>query len=107
MMSLPEGTEESLCLYADHGVPLGSCLEAAVANDFLEFFKRADVEHTAAAQAIASFIYNKMPSECHGSRAVVRAWVALTQAIRTEDPSAIERCSVALNEAHRRKGEGR
>lgn len=79
-MRLPDDIREQLVAYRDQGRPLGECLEAAVAGDFVAFFSRADERHTAHAQAIAGFIYNDLPATAHGSRTVVRAWCAAVQA---------------------------
>lgn len=80
MRPLPDDIREQLVAYRDQGRPLGDCLEAAVAGDFLEFFRRADERHIVHAHAIAGFIHNDLPSTGHGSRAVVRAWCAAIQA---------------------------
>lgn len=74
-LQLPPGAEDTLRLYAEAGIPPGSCLEAALANDFMGYFQRADEAHVAHALDVATFIHCLMPSTCHGSPAIVARWV--------------------------------
>lgn len=73
---IPPAVFESLMLYAQRGQPLGegSFVEALMANNFLEALKRADHQSLAAIHTIAGYIYNDLPSECHGSHEVIAAW---------------------------------
>jgi hypothetical protein len=73
--NIPTHLRAGLDRYASLGVPPGGCLRAALENNFLEFFKRADPETTAAAGAIAAYLYNEMPHNCHGSEEAVEAWI--------------------------------
>lgn len=67
---------ESLTRYVEIGCPVGDFLQAVIANDLVEAFSRADHHSTDAMAAIVGFVYNELPSNCWGSRAVYRAWVA-------------------------------
>lgn len=73
--TIPENIRESLEAYRDTGRPTGGCLEAILSNDLMEAFGRADEKTAAAMQAIVGFIYNEMPSTCHGSQENVDAWL--------------------------------
>lgn len=72
---IPKRMRETLDLYAQQGVPPGSCTRAILANDLLEAFGRADIETTIAMPAIAAYVYNRMPRGCHGSYDAVDAWI--------------------------------
>lgn len=72
---IPPQLRASLDRYAAQGIPTGDCLRHALSNDYLGFFKRADPETAQAAAAIAAYIYNELPHNCHGSEDVVDAWI--------------------------------
>lgn len=101
MSRLPDHLREPLERYASDGVPLGSCFEAAIANDLLEFFARADHMTRACAFDVAMMICNDLPSICHGSRRVYRAWIAAHAADRRGDDVEISAAHDELTEAVR------
>lgn len=72
----PAHLRESLDAYAEHGVPVGSFLEAVLANDLMDACGRADATNAMLIQPIASYVYNHMPSTCHGSREIYAGWIA-------------------------------
>ena len=74
-MTMPEHLEESLTLYAEHGVPTGDFLRACLANDLLEAAGRADGQNIHNLGVIAAYIYNELPRGSHGSREAVDAWL--------------------------------
>ena len=75
-MSIPAELLESLARYVDHGIPTGQFLRACLENDFLNAVCRADESNRPHLRAIAQFIHNELPSDCHGSPEAVRAWLA-------------------------------
>lgn len=66
----------SLKWYAEKRRPTGQFLEAVLSNDLFDAMARGDPESREVLPGIVSFIYNRMPGNCHGSRAKVRAWLA-------------------------------
>ena len=61
--------------YVHHRIPTGGCLRAVLANDLMQAFARADFDTTRAMGTIVRYIYNDIPSACHGSYAAVDAWL--------------------------------
>lgn len=66
---------ESLIRYARDGVPTGDFLRAVLENDLMEAMGRGDSECLRDLPQIASFVYNNMPSACHGSPKKVEEWL--------------------------------
>lgn len=75
--AIPPTLRESLDRYAKEGCPTGGFLEAVLANDLMQAFARADVYSMEAMPAIVGYVYNRMPSNCHGSYEMVAAWLAM------------------------------
>ena len=67
---------EALRLYVSHGLEPGDFLKAVLANDFQEAVARADDDNIQQLPAFAAYVYNEIPSTCHGSYDLVNAWVA-------------------------------
>jgi hypothetical protein len=65
---------ESLDRYAEHGVPVGGFLTAVLCNYLMEAVGRADKYNRETLYEICMYVYNEMPSACHGSLASVVAW---------------------------------
>lgn len=53
----------------------GGFLTAVLANDFIEAVCRADPQSLAALRPIAVYVYDALPSKCHGSYEIVREWL--------------------------------
>jgi len=68
--------------YADEGYPVGDFLQCVIANDFLMAVGRADANSMRVLPTIAAYVYNEMPSPCHGSKNVYRSWIAWHKAKR-------------------------
>ena len=66
---------ESLDRYVDHRIETGSFLRACLENNLMEAFGRADAFNSINLKNICMYIYNEIPSSCHGSREVVAAWL--------------------------------
>ena len=75
---------DSITLYVEHGCPPGGFLSAVLANDFMEAVGRADSQNIHRLAAWAAYVYNEIPSSCHGSYEAVRAWTE--QHARKEQP---------------------
>ena len=56
--------------------PTGGFLMAVFANDLVSAVHRADPENFATLREICWYVYNELPSDCHGSQAAVDAWIA-------------------------------
>lgn len=76
--------KESLDRYAEHGVPTGSFLRAVLCNDLTEAVCRADPENLDCLKEIAQYVYNELPSLCHGSTERVKQWTEMKKAKRLE-----------------------
>jgi hypothetical protein len=72
---VPGHLREGLVNYAVHHRPVGGFLTACLANDFCTAVCRADHDSFEGLRAIAKFIHNELPSECHGSYAAVEKWL--------------------------------
>lgn len=72
---IPDYTLEAMKRYVEQGVPPGDFLQAAFANDLLGAIGRADSENSRAIHAIASWVYQKAPEDCCGSRQKVQDWI--------------------------------
>lgn len=72
---LPAWVLESIEAYVLTGRPLGGFLTACFANDLQHAFGRADLTMYPLIGTIAAFIYNRVPSPCHGSYDIVEKWI--------------------------------
>ena len=70
-----EDIRESLDAYVELRRPLGGFLQAVIENNFMEAVGRADDLNVRQLPAIAAYVYNDMPSVCHGSPALYVAWL--------------------------------
>lgn len=72
----PPHLVEAFQRYVQYGVPPGDFLQAVLRNDLTEAIGRADHENLILLPAIVSYVYNRMPHNCHGSGEIVAAWIA-------------------------------
>ena len=72
---VPEHMREGIRHYIEDGRPPGGFLRALLSNDFMETVGRADSINREALREWARFLYNEVPSNCHGSPKVVEAWI--------------------------------
>lgn len=77
-------TLDSLDLYVTEGIPTGGFLEAVLCNNLMESFGRADMGNRLALFEICSYVYNELPSGCHGSPEKVQAWLEMKHQERKE-----------------------
>ena len=66
---------ESLNAYAEHGRPTGHFLGAVLSNDLFGAVGKADSDNIETLALICSYIYNKLPAICWGSRDKVLGWL--------------------------------
>lgn len=72
---LPEYLVDELNAYAQSGHVTSGFLAAVLANDLMRACQRADLTNLPLLPLIARYVYNRMPSTCHGSYAAVDAWI--------------------------------
>lgn len=66
---------EALEAYVNEGRPLGDFLYAAITNNFMAAVGCADEDNQRNLPALAGYIYNEIPSSCHGSPEAYKAWL--------------------------------
>ena len=72
---IPQRTKDSIDRYVHNRVPTGDFLEAVLSNDLMQSFALADYENRENLFDICQYIYNDIPSVCHGSPEKVEAWL--------------------------------
>lgn len=75
-LPIADHIKAALDRYAYQRLPLGDFLTAVVENNLMEAMGRADSYNRATIYQICSYIYNELPSTCHGSPEKVRAHLA-------------------------------
>ena len=65
---------QALRAYADHGVEPGGFLTAVLENNLMEAVSRADNYNVRGLYEICCYVYNRLPSNCHGSPERVQQW---------------------------------
>ena len=75
-MRISTVVKESLDRYANDHLATGGFLRAVLANDLAGAVGRADLDNTFALVDIVRYIWNQLPSECHGSYEAVDRWLA-------------------------------
>ena len=73
---IPERMLPALHRYVERGIRPGNFLEGVLAHDLMEACQRADDENINQLPAYAAYMYNELPSDCHGSYTIVERWVA-------------------------------
>ena len=72
---LPQHMRDVSRRYIENGIPGGSFFTAVVSNDLMGAYGRADSDNKDAMGDWCAFFYNEAPVHCHGSPAIVSAWV--------------------------------
>ncbi len=72
---LPNHMQDGMRRYIEKGIPPGSFLEAVLSNDLMGALAKADATNQYALPAYGRYIYNNVPSACHGSSEKVDAWI--------------------------------
>jgi hypothetical protein len=73
---IKESTIESLNRWVCFGTPCGDFLQAVLLDKLTEAVGRADEVNQRTLPAIVSFIYNCLPSNCHGNKENMASWRA-------------------------------
>lgn len=72
---LPKHVQDALTRYLVEGDPFtGEFLGAVLANDLFKAVDYADAESMGCLKDLVLVIYNRMPSDCWGSKEKVKAW---------------------------------
>ncbi len=69
--------KQSIDYYVQHGCQPGHFLTAVLENDLVGAFGRADYEAMENLKHIIAYCYNKIPSDCWGSKERVSQWKGL------------------------------
>lgn len=72
---VPPHLLEGLRGYAVDHRPVGGFLTAVLENDLMRAVVTADVDSLACLLGIVHYVYNALPSGCHGSPEKVKAWL--------------------------------
>lgn len=78
-------TKESIDNYVHLGIPPGGFITSVLANDLMEALGRADTENRFDIFEICQYIYNGIPSTCHGSYEIVDQWLKAKYEERASD----------------------
>ena len=73
--TIRQDIREKLDNYAQHGTPTGDFLRAVLSNDLMEAVGRADDYNITTVHSICGYVYNELPSRCHGSPEIYRSWI--------------------------------
>ncbi len=74
--TMPEATKYALDAYVERGQCPGHFVTAVLENNLFEAVNRADEGNLAALVDIVKYVYNKLPSDCWGSREKVERWLS-------------------------------
>lgn len=66
---------DALRRYVEDGTPPGGFLRAILANDLMGACAYADDDNMRNLPAYAAYVYNELPSGCHGSHEIVTRWI--------------------------------
>ena len=73
---IPSETMGGLRRYVDYGVPAGHFLMAVLENDLFQACAHADTPNMEGLIALVTWIYNREPHGCYGSRKIVDSWMS-------------------------------
>jgi len=79
---IPHALMHGLQEYVNIGRPVGSFLEYTLCNNMMRAVGQADPYSRVALPSIVAYIYNDMPSECHGSKECYDAWLNMHAVVR-------------------------
>ena len=72
---VPRETQASIDAYIEDHIPPGDFLAAVLSNDLAQAVGRADDNNAPCLAAIVSYVWNRAPPECWGSREKVKEWL--------------------------------
>lgn len=61
--------------YVEKGIEPGSFLMAVLENNLIESIQKADATNLANIKEIVEYCYNEIPSDCWGSKEIVKEWI--------------------------------
>jgi len=73
---MEERIKNGIDRYVSHGAPTGHFLRYVLENNLMGALGHADSDSRADIFEICDYVYNEIPSVCHGSPAKVKAWIA-------------------------------
>ena len=82
--SLPPKIREAIDRFVWYGVPTGGFVQAVLSNDLMGAVGRADADSLSAIGLICQYVYNAVPSVCHGSREAVKSHIERGRKAREE-----------------------
>jgi len=82
--SIPLELKEAFDHYITHGIQPGGFLTAVLANDLMGAVGGADRQNSLILTEILTYVKWEIPSNCHGSYDVVKAWVQKHKETRNE-----------------------
>ena len=82
--AIPSRIKESIDNYVWYGRPTGDFVRAVLENRLMESIGRADERSLAAIDSICRYVYNAVPSGCHGSPEAVKSHLAKGRALQHE-----------------------
>ena len=72
--TLPACKRKSIDRYVEDGTSGGHFLDSLLANELMGAFSHADSWSTELMPVLAAYIYNRVPSVCHGDWDTVKNW---------------------------------
>lgn len=75
--AIPEHMREAMLEYVEQGRLTGDFLRAVVSNDLAGAVGRADAQNLLLLPVYVRWFYNRAPSGCSGSPAIVQQWCAI------------------------------
>ena len=72
---MPQHTKYQIDEYVNNYMPPGDFVRAVLSNDLMEAFMRADDINMHCMKDIMKYVYNNIPSVCHGSPERVEEWL--------------------------------
>ena len=72
---IPQHTKYQIDEYVNNYMPPGDFVRAVLSNNLMEAFMRADDINMHCMKDIMKYVYNDIPSTCHGSAEIVDLWL--------------------------------
>lgn len=73
--TIPNNIKDSIDRYVEHGISPGSFTRAVLENNLANAIGRSDDYSYNNLSAIVRYVYNKIPSNCWGSKEAVEKWM--------------------------------
>lgn len=72
---IPGYMHTAILEYVVEGHPTGDFLRSLFSNDLMRTYGHADGTNKAVIDRYVRFLYNDLPSDCHGSAQIVSEWI--------------------------------